>query len=88
MSAYNGVVKWFDAKKGYGFILHPDDGSDIFVHYSQIHTDKRFKTLRTGEVVAFDLVDGPKGLHARDVIPDPNSDSFNDSEEVVYAESH
>ena len=69
MSAYNGVVKWFDAKKGYGFILHPEDGSDIFVHYSQIHTEKRFKTLRTGETVEFDLVEGPKGLHAHNVSP-------------------
>ncbi len=69
MSVYTGLVKWFDAKKGYGFIHHPDNGSDIFVHYSQIHSDKRFKTLRTGERVAFNLVDGPKGLLAKDVMP-------------------
>jgi len=68
MSDITGVVKWFDAKKGYGFILHPDDGSDIFVHYSQIDSSKRFKTLRTGEVVSFDLVNGPKGLHAHNVM--------------------
>lgn len=68
MSVQTGVVKWFDAKKGYGFILHPDDGSDIFVHYSQIDSSKRFKTLRTGEVVSFDLVDGPKGWHAHNVV--------------------
>ncbi len=68
MSVQTGVVKWFDAKKGYGFILHPDDGSDIFVHYSQIDSSKRFKTLRTGEVVSFDLVNGPKGLHAHNVM--------------------
>ena len=69
MSFYTGLVKWFDAKKGYGFIIHPIDGSDIFVHYSQILTDKRFKTLRTGELVEFDLVEGPKGLHAQSVSP-------------------
>jgi cold shock protein len=68
MSVQTGVVKWFDAKKGYGFILHPDDGSDIFVHYSQIDSSKRFKTLRTGEVVSFNLVNGPKGLHAHNVM--------------------
>ena len=67
MSVQIGQVKWFDAKKGYGFITHPDDGSDIFVHYSQIQTDKRFKTLRTGELVEFQLVQGPKGLHAQKV---------------------
>ncbi len=61
------IVKWFDAKKGYGFILHPAQGPDIFVHYSQIVSDKRFKTLRTGEIVEFELHDGPKGIHARNV---------------------
>lgn len=69
MSTRRSVVKWFDAKKGYGFIVHPEGGSDIFVHYSAIETDRRFKTLRTGQVVEFELTDGPKGLHAVDVIP-------------------
>lgn len=67
MTAYRSTVKWFDAKKGYGFIEHPEDGSDVFVHYSQITTDRRFRTLRTGELVQFELSDGPKGLHARNV---------------------
>jgi CspA family cold shock protein len=67
MAVQRSVVKWFDAKKGYGFIVHPDGGSDIFVHYSAIETDKRFRTLRTGQVVAFELCDGPKGLHAQNV---------------------
>ena len=67
MSVQRSVVKWFDAKKGYGFILHPNGGEDIFVHYSQILTDERFKTLRTGQLVAFDLYDGPKGVHAHNV---------------------
>ena len=88
MSAYIGVVKWFDAKKGYGFILHPDDGSDIFVHYSQIHTPKRFKTLKTGEIVEFNLVDGPKGLHAQEVVPTNESESFDPEQEAALAESH
>jgi CspA family cold shock protein len=70
MSIRRSVVKWFDAKKGYGFIVHPDGGGDIFVHYSAISTDKRFKTLRTGQVVEFELNDGPKGLHAHNVVPE------------------
>lgn len=62
-------VKWFDAKKGYGFIDHPEGGDDVFVHYSQIISEKDFKTLRTGQEVAFEINDGPKGLHALDVKP-------------------
>lgn len=69
MSTRRSVVKWFDAKKGYGFIVHPEGGSDIFVHYSAIETERRFKTLRTGQVVEFELTDGPKGLHAVGVAP-------------------
>ena len=69
MSTRRSVVKWFDAKKGYGFIVHPEGASDIFVHYSAIDTERRFKTLRTGEVVEFELSDGPKGLHAINVVP-------------------
>ena len=83
MSVQIGQVKWFDAKKGYGFITHPDDGSDIFVHYSQIQTDKRFKTLRTGELVEFQLVQGPKGLHAQNV---SLSSTFKFEEELHVAE--
>ena len=64
MAMQRSVVKWFDAKKGYGFIVNPQGGHDVFVHYSQIDTDRRFKTLRTGQVVEYDLEDGPKGLHA------------------------
>lgn len=74
MSTRRSVVKWFDAKKGYGFIVHPEGGSDIFVHYSSIDTEKRFKTLRTGQVVDFELEDGPKGLHATEVVPADDSE--------------
>lgn len=78
------TVKWFDAKKGYGFIDHPDDGDDIFVHYSNIESDDDFKTLRAGQDVKFDMNDGPKGLHALNVVPrgqDPGSDPTNESED-------
>jgi len=62
------TVKWFDAKKGYGFINHPDGGNDVFVHYSNIESDDDFKTLRAGQDVRFELNDGPKGLHALNVV--------------------
>ncbi|NBB73405.1 MAG: cold shock domain-containing protein [Bacteroidetes bacterium] len=67
MAMQRSTVKWFDAKKGYGFIHHPDEGEDIFVHYTQIDSDKDFKTLRTGQTVEFEMNDGPKGLHALSV---------------------
>lgn len=86
MSTRRSVVKWFDAKKGYGFIVHPEGGADIFVHYSAIETDKRFKTLRTGQVVDFDLEDGPKGLHATNVIPTEEDDQ--PSSDEVMGQDH
>ena len=62
------TVKWFDAKKGFGFINHPDGEADIFVHYTSIESDSRFRTLHTDEPVDFELHDGPKGVHARNVV--------------------
>lgn len=61
-----GIVKWFDAKKGYGFIVGSQEGSDIFVHYTHIVGDG-FRSLRDGEQVEYDLVESEKGLQARNV---------------------
>ncbi len=61
-----GSVKWFDTKKGYGFIEQPS-GEDIFVHYSGIEGDG-FKSLRAGEEVEFEIAAGPKGPQATKVI--------------------
>ncbi|MGQ0792651.1 MAG: cold-shock protein [Deltaproteobacteria bacterium] len=60
-----GKVKWFNESKGYGFI-EQEGGKDIFVHYSAIQ-NAGFKTLKEGDVVEFDVVDGPKGLQASKV---------------------
>ncbi|HMN95043.1 MAG TPA: cold shock domain-containing protein [Phycisphaerales bacterium] len=54
-----GVVKWFDPRKGYGFVLGPE-GQDIFVHYSKIQSDG-FRTLRDGERVRYSAALGDKG---------------------------
>jgi len=62
------TVKWFDAEKGYGFINHPQEGDDVFVHYSNIESDDDFKTLRAGQNVKFEMNNGPKGLHALNVV--------------------
>jgi CspA family cold shock protein len=61
-----GTVKWFNASKGFGFI-EQDNGGDVFVHYSAIKTDG-FKTLDEGARVQFEVVDGPKGPAAENVV--------------------
>jgi CspA family cold shock protein len=60
-----GTVKWFDAKKGFGFILNPD-GRDVFVHFSSIQ-DEGFRSLKDGEQVEFEQNEGTRGLHAASV---------------------
>ncbi|MBF0483514.1 MAG: cold-shock protein [Candidatus Omnitrophica bacterium] len=60
-----GKVKWFSNKKGYGFIT-PEDGNDIFVHFSAIQGDG-YKSLEEGQDVDFEAVNGPKGEHAANV---------------------
>jgi CspA family cold shock protein len=62
-----GKVKWFNNEKGYGFIAHPEGGSDIFVHYSAIQGDG-FKTLEEGQEVEFEITQGPKGPQAERVV--------------------
>ena len=61
----DGKVKWFNPRKGYGFIA-TEDGRDIFVHYSSIAGDG-YKSLTEGEPVTFDIVEGDKGLRAENV---------------------
>ena len=61
-----GKVKWFNTKKGYGFITREDNDEDIFVHYSSIAGDG-YRALEKGEDVQFELVEGPKGLQAQNV---------------------
>ncbi|MFO7815985.1 MAG: cold shock domain-containing protein [Halanaerobiales bacterium] len=63
---YTGTVKWFDAKKGYGFIER-EDGDDVFVHFSAIQDDG-FKTLEDGEEVEFEIVEGDRGPQAAEVV--------------------
>ena len=58
-----GIVKWFDASKGFGFIVPDDGGSDVFVHYSNIESDG-YKTLDEGQKVEFEATEGQKGLEA------------------------
>lgn len=65
-----GRVKWFDDKKGYGFLRDEKGGKDIFVHHSSIKM-KGFRTLQAGELVEYEIELGPKGPEARDVVRIP-----------------
>jgi CspA family cold shock protein len=62
VAQYKGLVKWFNNVKGYGF-LGREDGPDVFVHYSAIQSDGH-KTLKEGDEVEFDIVEGKKGQQA------------------------
>lgn len=62
----NGTVKWFNNAKGYGFILPEEGSEDVFVHFSAIEMEG-FKSLKTGQRVAFEMTKGDKGLQAVNV---------------------
>ena len=61
-----GTVKWFNAKKGFGFISDAE-GNDVFVHFSAINMEG-YKTLAEGDAVEFDVIDGNKGPQAANVV--------------------
>ena len=73
-----GKVKWFNQRKGYGFIA-TEDGRDIFVHYASISGDG-YRTLVEGDAVNFDIVEGEKGLRAENVAHVSGSGNQNDSQ--------
>jgi CspA family cold shock protein len=66
MSQHTGTVKWFNNAKGYGFLGRDDGGADVFTHFSAIKKTG-YKTLKEGELVSFDIVQGDKGPQADNV---------------------
>ena len=78
-----GQVKWFNNAKGFGFILPDDGGDDLFAHYSSIGMEG-YKTLKAGQLVSFDTVQGPKGLHAANIqsIPEQPEEKVDDVKEA------
>jgi len=71
-----GTVKWFNPRKGYGFIT-AENGKDIFVHYADI-SGEGYKTLVEGDLVSFDIVEGEKGLRAENVVHKSAAESKED----------
>ena len=65
MAQFNGVVKWFNNAKGYGF-LGRAEGADVFIHYSSIQSDG-YKSLKEGDAVTFNVIQGEKGPQADQV---------------------
>jgi CspA family cold shock protein len=61
-----GIVKWFNDSKGYGFITRANGGGDVFVHFSAIQSNG-FRSLQEGQTVEFAVTNGPKGLQAERV---------------------
>ncbi|EWC40360.1 cold shock domain-containing protein CspD [Pseudomonas stutzeri] len=64
----SGKVKWFNNAKGYGFIVADGGDEDLFAHYSAIQMEG-YRTLKAGQAVMFNILQGPKGLHATDIKP-------------------
>ncbi len=81
-----GKVKWFNNAKGYGFILPDDGGEDLFAHYSSIEMDG-YKTLKAGQEVQFDVLEGPKGLHATNIRSSDADAQATDGEDSATADA-
>ncbi|MBO0494936.1 cold shock domain-containing protein CspD [Pseudomonas sp. Marseille-Q1929] len=86
----SGKVKWFNNAKGYGFINEEGKTEDLFAHYSAIQMDG-YKTLKAGQPVDFDIIQGPKGLHAvaikaaNQALPDNHAHSHAQQEKIQTA---
>ena len=81
-----GTVKWFSNAKGYGFIAPDEGGDDIFAHFSAIEMEG-YKSLRQGQKVQYEVVHGPKGLLASNIIVTANPPKTEHAEAHIEAET-
>ena len=81
-----GVVKWFNNAKGFGFVVSEDGNEDLFAHYSAI-TMEGYKTLKAGQPVTFDVVKGEKGLHAVNIVAVHNTELSETSEATANSKA-
>jgi len=79
-----GQVKWFNNAKGFGFILPDNGGDDLFAHYSSIEMEG-YKTLKAGQSVSFEVIEGPKGLHATRIVPIRDEERTGNAGSVLQA---
>ncbi|MGV6807529.1 MAG: cold shock domain-containing protein CspD [bacterium] len=77
-----GTVKWFNNAKGYGFIMPAEGEGDVFAHYSAIVMDG-YKTLKAGQEVTYDLVEGEKGYHAANISPSSTGAATEDADPEI-----
>ena len=83
----SGKVKWFNNAKGYGFIVEDGKSEDLFAHYSAIEMDG-YKTLKAGQPVQFEIIQGPKGLHAVKISGHPSTISANKEAAHSHEKQH
>lgn len=79
-----GKVKWFNNAKGYGFIVEDGKSEDLFAHFSAIEMEG-YKTLKAGQPVSFEIIQGPKGLHAIGIC---NACNAGDRDHVQHEATH